>query len=57
MAKEVTKWESDDGKTYDTELEALRADLAHWKKLNAELQKEKPKKEDRMPYHERGSHQ
>jgi len=31
MAKRVTKWESDSGKMYNTELEAVKADVAYYK--------------------------
>lgn len=32
MAERVDKWKSDDGHIYDTEVQALKADVAFWKK-------------------------
>jgi hypothetical protein len=31
MARQVTVWKSEDGKTHETEVEALRADVEYWK--------------------------
>lgn len=39
MAKELTKWQSDDGKIYDSEIDALYADLEIWKQRSAGWQK------------------
>ncbi len=37
MALKVEKWKSDDGKVYDTEVEALRADAAYWRRMYQSL--------------------
>lgn len=63
--KEVKAYLSDDGELYRTELEAVRADSAYWKrKLDQAVEKERlsppPRREIRQANHEReqrGGHQ
>ena len=52
MAKKINKWESDDGHQYDTEIEALRADVDYWKRLYNQAKKlyEDAHVDDRVGY-------
>ena len=59
--KNVIMYKSDNGKVYETKIEALEADLVFWKELGQkELDRQKADRlemDRRMPYHERGGHQ
>jgi hypothetical protein len=50
MARQRTKitWVSDDGKEYDTETEAIRADAKYWKKMCEDYGRAVPYDDERL---------
>lgn len=59
--KTVVKYQSEDGKVWDTEKEAMAADVEYWKMLGQKWLDHQKVQEElnrcRQPYQERGSHQ